>query len=480
MPAALWLIALPLGLAPLVFILRRKLAGAFLAAFGAVFVTWLIMQVPTGAALNVLGRAVQLDQLARMILMLLFAATSVLFLTLALSAFTDQSQYLGVAHKRSIGQEARIFYPAALVILALFVAAGLSRHLGITAIFIELAAIIAVFVIQTERLESTRAALRFLVLITLATPVFLLAAWRIDLYQLSGGLPSARDLEQTALFISIGFAIWLAVVPFQGWLTSTATEASAPMAAFVLISFPTVAVATLIHLLVDLPWLVDSVFLVNAMVIAGIFTAFIGGVMASVQRGLSELLGFAALFNLGCIVALIGIGGQAAMVTVVVTLSVRALALLLIAASMLTLHLLVSSDGFVQIRGTAFRMPVAIVGLLIGGLTLAGVPLTAGFAPYWQLLRTVAEFDSRWLIPLVLGSLGVATGYVRGLRAAMSSEPGGGDRAAARSLPKVAEPLPLLIIIILLGLLSLLLGFNPSLLIDSLQTVSAGITFPIR
>ena len=481
MPAALWLIALPMGLAPLVFILRRKLAGALLAACVAVLVTWLIVQVPTGAALNVLGRAVQLDQLARITLTLLFAATSVLFLTLALSPVRDPDQVLGTVRRSSIRQEARIFYPAALVILSLFVAASLSRHLGVTAIFVELAAIIAVFVIQTERLESTRAALRFLVLISLATPAFLLAAWQIDAYQLSGGgTPSTGDLEQTALFVAAGFAIWLAVVPFHGWLTSTATEASAPMAAFVLITFPIVAAATLIHLLADLPWLVDSVFLVNALIIAGVFTAFIGGTLASVQRGFSELLGYAALFSLGCAVTLLGVGGRAAIVAVVASLSARTLALLLIAASMSTLHILGPGDGFAQIRGTALKMPVATAGLLIGGLTLAGVPLTAGFAPYWQLLRSVAELDTRWLVLLVLGGLGVACGYLRGFRAAVSSDLDSETKARVGRLPGFAEPLPLVIIIIVLGLICITLGLNPSLLIDPLQTVSSGLTFPIR
>jgi formate hydrogenlyase subunit 3/multisubunit Na+/H+ antiporter MnhD subunit len=469
-----------MGIAPIVFMLRRRLAGALLAAFIALLVTWLIVRLPTGATSNILGRAIQLDQLARITLSLLFAATAILFLTLALPPFRNQRQELATIQGRRIGQEARIFYPAALVILALFVAASLSRNLGITAIFVELAAIIAVFVIQTERLESTRAALRFLILITLATPLFLLAAWRIDIYQLTGGLPSAGHVEQTALFVGLGFAIWVAVIPFHGWLTSTAAEASAPMAAFVLISFPLVTVATLLHLLIDLPWLVESNFLVKAMIIAGVFTAFIAGVLASVQRGFGELLGFAALYSLGCVVALVGVGGQAALLTTVTSLSVRTLALLLIAASTLTLQLQVPSDGFAQIRGTAYKMPVATAGLVIGGLTLAGAPLTAGFAPYWQLLRSMADVDLVWLVLLVVGGLGVTIGYLRGVQAALSYERYEGSQAAVGKQVSIGEPWPLLIIIALLGITSVVLGFNPSLLIDSLQAVSAGVTFPIR
>ncbi len=479
MPATLWLIALPIGITPLVYLLRRKGIGAILAAGVAFFLAWLAMRLPTGVVLNLLGRTVELDQLSQAVLVILFAATALLFLTLALFSFGFSSAKQTTLYSKSIGQEVRIFYPAALIILGLFVAASLSRHLAITAIFIELAAILAVFVIQTERLESTRAALRFLILFSLATPLFLLAAWLIDVDQLRGGVASARNLEQIALLVGLGFAMWLAVVPFHSWLTSTATEASPPMAAFVLIAFPVVAFSTVLHLLVDLPWLVDSAYLIDAILLAGVFTAFIGGIMAGAQRGFSELLGYTALYDLGCILAVLGLGSRVVIVTILVSLTVRALALVLIAASTSTIYLRVAGDGFNQVKGLAQQMPVAIVGLVVGGLTLAGAPLTAGFAPYWQLLRAMAQLDSRWVVLLVLGGLGVAIGYLRGLRATLLLDQSGNKKMTNTSF-RFQEPLPLLIIIVVLSVTCILLGFFPSLLIEPLQTAATGISLPTR
>ena len=466
MHAALWLVALPIGVAPIVYILRKKMAGALLAAVIVFFATWLTMRMPTDALINVLGRTIELDQLSKLTLALLFAATATLFLTLAF--------HRGERKSESLRHEARIFYPAALVILACFSAAGLSRHLGIAAIFIELAAILAVFVIQTERLESTRAALRFLVLFSLATPLFLLAAWQIDVYQLSGGLITEAQLERTALFVGLGFAVWLAVVPFHSWLTSTAIESTPPMAAFVLTTFPVIAFSTFIHLLIDLPWLVDSSFLVSAIIVAGVFTAFVGGVMAAVQRGFSELLGYSALFNLGCILVILGIGGRAAVVTILASLVVRSAALVLIAASTVALHIRITNDGFSQVRGIVWQMPVATAGLVVGGLTLAGMPLTAGFPPYWQLLSSIAQVDERGLVLIVIGGLGVTTGYLRGFRAMLAPVSRLGIKL------RWQEPWPLLVIISILGLFCLLSGLFPSLLIEPLQEITAGISFPIR
>lgn len=480
-PPALWLIALPIGAAPLVYLLRRVGGGAIIAALITLLLAWLALKLPTGVALNLLGRPIELNLLSQVTLFLIFAATASLFIILTLLSLVSEKRLVHFA--KTTGQEGRVFYPAALIILALFVAASLSQHLGITAIFIELAAILMVFVIQTQRLESTRAALRFLILISLATPLFLLAAWRIDFYQLSGGIVSPENINQTALLIGLGFAVWLAVIPFQGWLTSTAIESSPPTAAFVLITFPLVSFSTLINLFADLPWLADSSYLIDGIILAGVFTAFIGGLLASVQRGFSELMGYTTLYNMGCILTLVGLGGPAAVLTILVSLVVRSLVLILLAASTSSLYLRVASDGFAQVRGMAQQMPVATTGLLIGGLTLAGAPFTVGFAPYWQLLQTVSETSPHWLILFILGGLGVATGYLRGFQAmlkpnlAVEFRRGLGPADAPLT---VQEPLSFVILIGLLSFACIGLGFFPDLLIDPLQAISSQFSFPIR
>ncbi len=496
MPGALWLIALPIGAVPLVYVLRRAGWGAIVAAVVAMFSAWLAARLPTGIVLDLLGRSIELDRLSQIMLALLFATTALLFLIPALlpplkgSVAEPLASTKGKKRRRKTdtfqigvaGREGRTFYPVGLAVLGLFVAASLSRHLGIVAILIEVAVILTVFVIQGGRLDATRAALRFLVLMSLATPLFLLAAWQIDLYQLSGGVDTTGALAQITLWVGLGFALWLAVVPFHGWLTATAAESSPATAAFVLVSFPTVAFLTLIHLLVDFPWLVNSSQLIGAMIIAGVVTAFVGGILAAVQRGFSELLGYTALYDLGCTLAALGLGGPSGMITILVSLTVRALALTLIAASNSAIRLRVLSDGFAELRGVAQQMPIAMAGLMLGGLTLAGIPFTAGFAPHWQLLQAMAEVDSRGSVLLAMAGLGVAVGYLRGVRTALwprdlakTKEPS----VRPRVVFTVQEPFWLLVMIGLLMAATVLLGLFPVVLIQPFQLLSAEISIPI-
>jgi formate hydrogenlyase subunit 3/multisubunit Na+/H+ antiporter MnhD subunit len=484
-PQAFWLIALPIGAVPVVYLLRRVGTGAILAALVALLSAWWVTRLPTGVILNFLGRNVELDHLSQITLSLLFAATALLFLIPAFLPKAGPKNKSGVPTAGVSWSDNRTFYPVGLAILGLFGAASLSRHVGIIAILIEVAVILTVFVIQGVRVDSTRAALRFLVLLSLATPLFLLAAWRIDFYQLSGGLQTNGNLEQTALLIGFGFALWLAVVPFHSWLTTTSAEAAPATAAFVFIAFPIISFTTMIHLLADFPWLVDSPQVIQAIIMGGLATALLGGILAGVQRGFSELMGYAALYDLGCTLVAFGLGGPTGVITILVSLIVRALALTLIAASASAIRVRAGSDGFAELREMAQQMPIATIGLILGGLTLAGVPFTAGFAPHWQLLRLLAEVEPHGSVLVALAGLGVALGYLRGFRSTLLPRRFAKSSfkvAAARSAVvfTVQEPPLLLGLIMLLSATTILLGLFPAVLIEPVQALTAGISIPIR
>lgn len=472
MPPALWLIVIPILAIPFVYLFRRTIVGALIATGVAFFLAWLTIRLPLGLVTTVLGRPVELNQLSQITLVLLFATTAILFLVAApLTLFYKKQDT--TTHNTGRGQT---FHTVGLATLSVFAAASLSRHVGVTAILVEIAVIFTVLIIQGQRLASTRAAQRFLVLMSLALPLFLLAAWRIDQYQLSGGLQSTDYLQQTVLLMGIGFALWLAVWPFHSWQSTIAAEASPPVAAFVLISFPIVAFSTLLNLLADTPWLITSSSIAWFMILAGGITALIAGTLTSVQRGFSPLMGYTALFDLGLILTLLGIGGPTTVPTILVSLTVRALALTLIATSLLALHRNVTDDGLAQIKGLARCFPVATAGLMIGGATLIGTPLTIGFPLQWQLIQSITEIDARWPVLLALAGLGVSVGYLRGLLALLSYKKEDQSEQAALSLQ---EPRLLLVIISVLAVICIILGLFPSTLIEPLQQLSAGISIPI-
>ena len=109
---------------------------------------------------------------------------------------------------------------------------------------------------------------------------------------------------------------------------------------------------------------------------------------------------------------------------------------------------------------------------------LAGAPLLAGFGPRWQIIHASAEVNPVLPVLLVLGGLGVAIGYLQGLRATLTPERRLRNGQPARIT--FAEPPLLLVLISLLIVVSILLGLFPAVLIEPLQLLTLSVPVPIQ
>jgi NADH:ubiquinone oxidoreductase subunit 2 (subunit N) len=448
----LWLVILPIAATPLVYLTRRWGIGAHLAALVALLAGLLVWSLPPTNLISLLGRPFLLDTLTQYALALIFVTTASLFLA---------------AWRLPQGWS---FFPLGLVLLGLFAVVGMSRHLGITALVATLAAVGMAIIIQGGQAGSTRAAWRFLLMMFLALPFFLLAAWRVDLFREDA--KNVIYLGQAAFLLGAGMTIWLAAVPMHGWLTAVGAQAPPVVAAFVLTAFPLLALVTLLHTLTEATWFVWLAQAGDLLLLAGLISAAAGGVLAAVQRGLRPLLGYAALFDLGCL--LVALATQAGGMAFYAGLATRALGLALTGAATATIGLAVEDDSLAGLRGAARHMPLATAALAAGGFSLAGLPLTAGFLPRWLLFGGLAQADPRWVWLLVAAGVGVALGYLRSLNAMLASPVETTDRAASPRPDRVATA-----ILVALGLLTLALGLFPQPLLQAAQHLAALYPLPL-
>ncbi|MEM7343672.1 MAG: hypothetical protein AAF485_05480 [Chloroflexota bacterium] len=79
-PTVLWLIALPCGAIPVVYLLRRLRLGAIVAGLAALATAWFALDVPTGLFFELLGRVFSLNQLSKITIILTFGGAGLLFL----------------------------------------------------------------------------------------------------------------------------------------------------------------------------------------------------------------------------------------------------------------------------------------------------------------------------------------------------------------------------------------------------------------
>lgn len=208
----------------------------------------------------------------------------------------------------------------------------------------------------------------------------------------------------------------------------------------------------------------------EVLILAGLFSAGAGGLFAAAQKGVGPLMGYATLFDVGNSLVALGMGTQAGLMLVLYTTLVRVIALSLIGLAGGFLQREGRGDSFEQARGLARRRPLAAVGLMVGGATLAGAPLTAGFISRWLLLQALVEVDSRWPVIIALGGLGVATGFVRALRRLLAPAP--------PAPPPERAWLPNALIA---GLSALCLGIGlfPQPVLDTVKTLARAMHIPV-
>lgn len=238
---------------------------------------------------------------------------------------------------------------------------------------------------------------------------------RLDLAGIADGAP--RLIRDTAyvLFI-VGFAIKVGLMPLHIWLPRGYTAAPGPARAILAGSAVNVGFYALWRTLDTLG--APPVWLACVVLIVGGLTALLGISHSAVHADLAGLISWSSVENAGVIMVGYGVALVGAIVHAQGIVAVGLLA----ATAQICAHAMGKSLLFVstaaiedayattdldRLRAVARRLPFSGAGLVIGALTLAGVPLTAGFASEWLILESLMQQFRVDQLPLNL-SLAVA------------------------------------------------------------------------
>ena len=427
----LLLLILPLAMAGIVYILLRWAALSGPLAIGTALVlgfavvtlpldqpvrVWGGSQIALGEAVTFFGRELILEQADRMAMAsLFFTSAGVFFLAWRLSP-------------RSL------LFPLGLGLLSLLSGALLIRPLIYAALLIEIAAALSVFALQAEEGQFTRGGLRYLTFSTLALPGLLVTHWLLDRYAVT---PDEIGLLSTsAVLLAFSFALWLGVVPFHTWVPAVVSD-SVPLAGIFILTVGNNAVwFLLLDFLESYPWLSAHPEFGTFTLAAGTAMAIVGGGLASAQRRLGPLTGYAALVDSGAALIALSMGSKLGVTLVLLSLFVRPFGLVLMAAGLSGLQVYSgNSDRFDALRGIGWRAPWSTIALILGGGSIAGLPVSAGFVWRWSLYRTLALSHPGYALILILAGMGVMVGLWRGLAALLERPRSPEDRSVLSRVP---------------------------------------------
>jgi NADH-quinone oxidoreductase subunit N len=230
-------------------------------------------------------------------------------------------------------------------------------------------------------------------------------------------------LTGTGMFI-IGLFFKLAIVPFHFWIPDVFEGSAAPVTGFLATVSKGAVFAVLARYFSSLDILENaSLFYIFASVAAA--SMFLGNITALLQNNVKRILAYSSIAHFGYLLLTIIVGGSIGIAASIFYLTAYFITTLT-AFSIITFLSSGETDleRIDDYRGLGYTHPVFSVCLTIAMLSLAGIPLTAGFISKFYLVVAGAKVKL-WalLIILVINSVIGLFYYLRVIVALYSRTP---------------------------------------------------------
>ncbi len=233
----------------------------------------------------------------------------------------------------------------------------------------------------------------------------------LNMLDLAARLPELqgnRTAIAAAAFLVVGICLKIALFPLHLWLPNAYAYAPSVVTAFLAGTATKVAVYVLLRFLFTVFGFGDPLnewvgTLLIALALAGVLVA---SLVAIFQADVKRIFAYSSVAQIGYIMLGIGFASVTGLTAALVHLFNHAL---MKAALFLALGAVVYRVGgarLVDLKGLGRCMPLTMAALVVGGLSLIGVPLTAGFISKWYLV--LAALESGWwpiAVLVLFGSL---------------------------------------------------------------------------
>jgi NADH-quinone oxidoreductase subunit N len=202
------------------------------------------------------------------------------------------------------------------------------------------------------------------------------------------------------VLVALGFKI--AAVPFQIWVPDVYQGAPTPVTAFLSVGSKAAGFVVLLRIL--RPFLMLPQLEKLLMVLAAL-TLIYGNFAALPQSNLKRLLAYSSIAHAGyLLIGIVAFSGQAVAFYLVAYLLMTLLcfAVLIVVGKQ-------SDDQIDSFAGLSTRSPFLAFAMLVGMLSLAGIPFTAGF--FGKYLVFDAAIQHRQFVLVAIGLVTVGCGF---------------------------------------------------------------------
>lgn len=339
-----------------------------------------------------------------------------------------------------------------------------------------------------ERKHALLAAFRYLVMGSIGASFILLgigflyaATGTLNMADLATKLPAVSESRTVLVgftLITLGIFIKTAVFPVYSWLPGAYQYGPSAVSAFL------AGTATKVSLYIFLRFFFHvfgseysfgHMLLANILLPLAVIGFFVMSVVAIYQTDLRRLLAYSSIAQIGYIFAVISMatleGISAGIIHIINHAFIKA-------ALFMAVGCIVYRLGHARIKEMTFliqSMPWTVGAFILGGISLIGIPLTAGFISKWHLV--LAAIHSGWWIiaVMVLISSLMAILYIGKVIEVMCFK-----RDIVQSVDVPEAPKEMLIPLWLLLALSIYTGIDASFVVDTAQMAAGQLLEAMR
>lgn len=279
---------------------------------------------------------------------------------------------------------------------------------------------------------------------------------------------ASSGMERPAIaglaFLTVGISLKLALFPLHAWLPNAYAYAPSVVTAFLAGTATKVAIYLLMRIFFSVygtSAIFDALPISEILLILSVAAMIGASLVAVFQENIKRALAYSSVAQVGYITLGIALANQSGLTAATVHMfnhGVMKTALFLAIAAAFY------RTGTVRLHdldGIGPRMPVTMIAVIIGGLSLIGTPGTVGFISKYYLAIGALDKGWWWLVFVIMTSSFLAVLYMGRMIEAIWFRPPS-EIAKAASDP----PLPMLIPIVILTIAVIWFGFDTRMTVD--------------
>ena len=287
-------------------------------------------------------------------------------------------------------------------------------------VFLEISSLSSYVLISLGRdRRAMTAAYQYLIMGTIGATFILIgigllymATGTLNMADLAKRLPPIAD-SRTVLaafgFITVGASLKLALFPLHQWLPNAYAYAPSSVSAFLAGTATKVSIYVLLRFIFTVfgaDFAFEKLPLGEMLLVLALLAMFIASTVAIFQQDIKRMLAYSSIAQIGYIILGISFATKTGLTAGILHIFNHALMKGGLFLALGCVFLRLGSVKLDDMKGIGRTMPITMAAFVVGGISLIGLPPTAGFISKWYLIQAALEKDL-WpvAILIVLSSL---------------------------------------------------------------------------